>query len=990
LRAGAEVAVEEAAGATDDKGWPADKVRSEFVAYFESKEHSMVPSSPVVPYDDPTLLFANAGMNQFKPLFVGQAQPGSALAKLTRATNTQKCIRAGGKHNDLEDVGMDTYHHTFFEMLGSWSFGNYFKEEAIDWAWELLTVQYGLPSDRFYATYFEGDEKLGLAPDEEARQLWLKYLPPERVLPGNAKDNFWEMGDTGPCGPCSEIHYDRIGGRDAAALVNMDDPDVLEVWNLVFMQFERQSATELRPLPAKSVDTGMGFERLVSILQDVRSNYDTDVFRPIFAQISETTGAPPYVGALGSAEEVLPGTAIGRDTAYRVVADHIRTLSTAIADGALPSNEGRGYVLRRILRRAVRYGRQFLGAKEGFFSALVPSVVLSLGDTFPELAKQQDHVMSVLAEEEQAFSTMLSRGIKEFTARTNAMRKDGAETMSGDDAFFLYDSMGFPLDLTEVMAREAGLSVDTNGFALAMEAQRTRSAAAANAAKGGDAGLVLGAEETALLADRGVAFTDDQLKFVPNVEPSASIRAIFTPGTGFVDSVTAADTPLGIVLDRTSFFSQAGGQVPDVGSLVVVTLSDDGDGFDREATFKVSSVQSFGGYVLHIGTLVSGELSTESTVSCEVDFTRRLDISKSHTLTHVINLALHQVLGEGVSQKGSLVDESKARFDFSHKQAMTADECAQVEKLVQESVAGGLPVHIQTVPLDKALAINNLRAVFGERYPDPVRVVSIGPSVPDLLADPDSSSWEAYSIELCGGTHLVDTSKMANFALVEEAAVAKGVRRVVGVTGTLAEKAIATGAELQQRYTALSQLDPQTSDEPAIVASRSSLATLKEEIDTATISTHIKAGLREAMTAREKLLLKRLKELQSGAADQAAAVAVAQAMEAASGGATYVLLELEEVDGKAMQPIVRQVLKEANLPVLALSKTDGKVACFAAVPDALTDSIKANEWLKPVLEQVGGRGGGKPGQAQGSGATLDGYEKAIEVARSVATETLGQ
>ena len=963
----------------DDKGWPAAKVRDQFVEYFGTKEHKMVPSSPVVPYDDPTLLFANAGMNQFKPLFIGQAQPGSELAKLTRAANTQKCIRAGGKHNDLEDVGMDTYHHTFFEMLGSWSFGNYFKEEAIDWAWELLTKVYGLPADRFYATYFEGDEKLGLAPDEEARQLWLRYLPEDRVLPGNAKDNFWEMGDTGPCGPCSELHYDRIGGRNAASLVNMDDPDVLEIWNLVFMQFNRESATELRPLPAKSVDTGMGFERLVSVLQDKRSNYDTDVFLPIFAAIQKATGSAPYAGTLGTPDQVLPDTDIGRDTAYRVVADHIRTLTTAVADGALPSNEGRGYVLRRILRRAVRYGRQFLGADEGFFASLVPAVVESIGSTFPEIVEKQAHVQAVLKEEEDAFSSMLSRGIKEFNQRADEIKTKGGDGLSGDAAFFLYDSMGFPLDLTELMAREAGLSVDTDGFAKAMEAQRARSAAAAQAAKGGDAGLVLGAEQTAWLADNGVAFTDDQLKFVAGAEPSATVRAIYTPD-GFVDAVDAdGGQPLGLVLDRTSFFSEAGGQVPDVGSLVV-----------EGGSFEVRDVQSFGGYVLHIGTLKSGSLSTGESMSCEVDYDRRSLIANSHTLTHVINLALHQVLGDGVSQKGSLVDDTKARFDFSHGKAMTTKECETVEKIVQEHVATALPVHIETVPLDKALEINNLRAVFGERYPDPVRVVSIGPTVPELLAEPESSEWEKYSIELCGGTHIPDTAKMAQFALVEESAVAKGVRRVVGVTGALAAEASATGAALKERMATLEALDLDKAAAELVTENKNGCSALKLDLDQATTSTHLKAQIRDQLGAREKLLAKRLKQLQSAGSDKLAAGAVAEAVEAANAGKKFVVLELDGVDGKALQPIVRQVLKEVQLPTLALSTAGGKVACFAAVPDGSVDALSANNWLQPVLAEVGGRGGGKPAQAQGSGPEVDGLPKAKEVALSIAGDALGE
>jgi len=971
--------------AAPDCKWTASKVRSQFIEFFESKGHTMVPSSPVVPYDDPTLLFANAGMNQFKPLFVGQAQPGSALAELgessKRATNTQKCIRAGGKHNDLEDVGMDTYHHTFFEMLGSWSFGDYFKQEAVAWAWELFTVVYGLPVDRFYATYFEGDEELGLAPDEEARQLWLQYLPAERVLPGNKADNFWEMGDTGPCGPCSEIHYDRIGGRDAAALVNMDDPDVLEVWNLVFMQFNREDGGELRPLPAKSVDTGMGFERLVSILQDVRSNYDTDVFAPIFGEIQRLTGVPPYGGELGGAAEVLPQTAIGRDTAYRVIADHIRTLSVSIADGAVPSNEGRGYVLRRILRRAVRYGRQMLGAEEGFFAELVPAAIASLSEAFPELEAQQPLVQRIIAEEEASFSSMLSRGIKEFNARAQAIKATGEAGFDGQAAFFLYDSMGFPLDLTELMAREVGLEVDTAGFQAAMDEQKARSASAAAASKGEGARLTLGPEQTSYLADSGVAFTDDQFKFARDDRPQpAALRAIYS-GAGFVDEADAdADATLGLLLDRTSFFSQAGGQVPDVGSIVSL---------DGGATFRVSSVQSFGGYVLHVGALEAGSLATGAALECRVDWERRQLVSKSHTLTHVLNLALHEVLGEGVSQKGSLVDPSKARFDFAHSKAMTPDECQRVEQLVNVAVQAQLPVHIETVPLDKALEINNLRAVFGERYPDPVRVVSIGPTIDQLLAAPASGEWQAYSIELCGGTHIATSAELGAFALVEEAAVAKGVRRVVGVTGALASAALKTGEALKARQTVLTSADVDAAGAEAVEEARREMNEIKLATDAATMSVYLKAEVRAAIGAHEKRLLKRAKQLSAGQSDRAAAAAVALAQAAAAAGQKFVVLELDGVEAKGLQPLVQKVIKQTGLATIALSLTEGKVACLASVPEDRVGALPANTWLQTVLKEVSGRGGGKPAQAQGSGPEVANLAKAVEVASQVASEAFG-
>ena len=433
-----------------------DQIRRTFIDFFAKQHgHTFVPSSPVVPHDDPTLLFTNAGMNQFKPLFLGQGDPSTDFGRLRRAVNSQKCIRAGGKHNDLEDVGKDTYHHTFFEMLGNWSFGDYFKKDAILWSMELLTKVFKIPADRLYATYFGGHKESGLEPDFETKELWLKVLPESHVLPGNMKDNFWEMGDTGPCGPCTEIHYDRIGGRHAAALVNTGDPDVLEIWNNVFIQFNRESGGTLRSLPSKHVDTGMGLERLVSVLQHKRSNYDTDVFMPIFGAIERLTGARAYMGKLGQDDH---GNV---DTAYRVIADHIRTLTFALTDGALPSNVGRGYVLRRILRRAVRYGRQMLGAKTGFFAELVPVVAERFGEAFPELTKNPAKVKSIILDEEESFGRTLDRGIKLFAEVADHAKN---RSISGEDAFKLYDTYGFPVDLTALMAEERGLTVDMAGY----------------------------------------------------------------------------------------------------------------------------------------------------------------------------------------------------------------------------------------------------------------------------------------------------------------------------------------------------------------------------------------------------------------------------------------------------------------------------------------------------------------------------------------------
>ena len=678
---------------------------------------------------------------------------------------------------------------------------------------------------------------------------------------------------------------------------------------------------------------------------------------------------------------MLPKTAIGRDTAYRVIADHIRTLSVSIADGALPSNEGRGYVLRRILRRAVRYGRQMLGADEGFFAALVPGAIASLSEAFPELPAQQQLVQDVIAEEEAAFSSMLSRGIKEFNQRADAIKAGGEVGFDGQAAFFLYDSMGFPLDLTELMAREVGLEVDTAGFQAAMDEQKARSAAAAAASKGDGALLTLGPEQTSFLADSGVAFTDDQYKFErENVGQPATLRAIYS-GAGFVDTAAAdADATLGLVLDRTSFFSQAGGQVPDVGSLVAL---------DGGASFRVSSVQSFGGYVLHVGALEEGSLATGADLECRVEWERRQLVSKSHTLTHVLNLALHEVLGEGVSQKGSLVDQSKARFDFAHTKAMTPAECQKVEQLVNVAVQAQLPVNIETVPLDKALEINNLRAVFGERYPDPVRVVSIGPTIDQLLAAPTSAEWEAYSIELCGGTHIAASAELGAFALVEESAVAKGVRRVVGVTGALASEAVKTGEALKARQTALTSADVDAAGAEAIEEAKREMNEIKVATDAATMSVYLKAELRSAIGVHEKLLLKRAKQLSAGQTDRAAAAAVEVAEAAAAAGQTWVVLELDGVDAKGLQPLVQKVTKQTGLATIALSVTDGKVACLASVPKESVEALPANTWLSTVLAEVSGRGGGKPAQAQGSGPEVANLAKAVEVAREVASKALG-
>ncbi|CAM9881079.1 unnamed protein product [Heterosigma akashiwo] len=642
-------------------------------------------------------------MNQFKPHFLGTMDPSLPMAKLSRAVNSQKCIRAGGKHNDLDDVGKDVYHHTFFEMLGNWSFGAYFKREAIAWAWECLTEVFGLSPERLYATYFGGDETQGLEPDEEAREIWLQFLPAERVLPFGCKDNFWEMGDTGPCGPCTEIHYDRIGGRDAAPLVNADLPDVIEIWNNVFIQFNREEGGVLRELPNKHVDTGMGFERLASILQGKTSNYDTDIFQPIFRAIQQVTGARDYTGKI-EAEDT-----DNVDMAYRVVADHIRTLTFAITDGAVPSSDGRGYVLRRVLRRGVRYGQQVLGGPPGFFHQLVPVVVGLMKGAFPELEGRQAFVMDVIKEEEESFNKTLDKGLREFNKIAEQVKAEGKTVFPGDAAQFLYATMGFPVDLTTLMAEEQGLTLDAEGFEAKMEEEREKSKEAHAAAKsGGGANLVLEAEQTSWLANNGVAATDSAPKYLGAEEGAglpAVVVAIFKKSevdngrAGFVDSATAADGPVGVLLDRTAFYAESGGQIFDTGAIAF--------GEAGEA-FEVGNCQTFAGYDLHVGEVAGGgSLAVGAAVRVGVDYARRARVAPNHTMTHVLNFALREVLLGGVihRDKRAAVDAERLRFDFAWNGPLEPEQLARVEAIVNEKIAEQLPVYAEVSPFEQACQI---------------------------------------------------------------------------------------------------------------------------------------------------------------------------------------------------------------------------------------------------------------------------------------------
>lgn len=942
----------------------AQEVRDTFVNFFKSKQHDFIASSPVVPHNDPTLLFINAGMNQFKPIFVGQVDPSHPFAKLKRAANSQKCIRAGGKHNDLEDVGKDVYHHTFFEMLGNWSFGNYFKEEAITWAWELLTEVYHLDPSRLYATYYGGDPKQPSVPsDEEAKKIWLRYLPAERILPFNMKDNFWEMGDTGPCGPCSEIHYDRIGGRDAASLVNMDDPDVLEIWNLVFMQFERKEGGSLIELPAKSVDTGMGLERVTSVLLDVRSNYDTDLFMHIFKAIKEKTATSKnYTGKVGEEDKDHV------DMAYRVIADHIRTLTIALTDGATPSNEGRGYVLRRILRRAVRFGREILDAPPGFFHQLVDSVLETLGDAFPTLRQNPEDVRAIIREEEAQFGRTLDRGIKQF----KTFAKKGSIT--GEDAFLLFTTYGFPVDLTQLMGEELKVEVDMPGFEKKMEQFRDESRKRKTARTTKD--MELKANETdKLIKGMSLKPTDDILKYDWNTEGDGSehkakIQAIYN-GEDFVKTCNSGSDVVGLVLDRTPLYAEQGGQTFDKASITCGSVE-----------FSVDNTQKYAGYVLHVGQVESkGDLKVGNEVSVKVDYTRRSLVAKNHTATHILNFALRQILGEKVDQKGSLVTEDKLRFDFSHNKPVEPEELKKIEEICNQMVQKACVVHYRDVALDTAKAISGLRAVFGETYPDPVRVVSVGPKIDDLLTDKKTPWGLQNSVEFCGGTHVANSKEIYKFVLLQEEGIAKGIRRIVAVTGpqaaveaTLKAKSLSSDLDGFKGMSPGAELDKCIGDLRRRVTEDKEVSLLMKSDIMTELETLAKGSLK-AGKAETKKFEGKAKEDGEKLGKEAAAAS----------GETFVGVVQAGAgcdDAKVLTPAMEAAIKQCpSKAIMLMSNMGGKLAILAVVPKALAGKLSAKIWSGKVLDAIGGKGGGKDDRAQGQGDASK-LDQALSTAKS--------
>ncbi|XP_072278245.1 alanine--tRNA ligase, cytoplasmic [Pyxicephalus adspersus] len=950
-------------------------IRQKFIDFFKQNAHAYVHSSAVVPLDDPTLLFANAGMNQFKPIFLNTIDPSHPMAKLSRAANTQKCIRAGGKHNDLEDVGRDVYHHTFFEMLGSWSFGDYFKELACAMALDLLTKEFGIDIERLYVTYFGGNQAAGLEPDLECKQIWLNLgLPEGRILPGSMKDNFWEMGDTGPCGPCSEIHFDRIGGRDAAHLVNMDDPNVLEIWNLVFIQFNRENDGSLKPLPKKSIDTGMGLERLVSVLQNKMSNYDTDLFVPYFEAIHKGTGARPYSGKVGAEDED------GIDMAYRVLADHARTITVALADGGRPDNTGRGYVLRRILRRAVRYAHEKLNASKGFFSTLVDVVVQSLGDAFPELRKDPDMVKDIINEEETQFLKTLNRGRRILDRKIQSLGEN--KIIPGDTAWLLYDTYGFPVDLTGLIAEERGLRVDMEGFE---EERKTAQLKSQGKGAGDEDLLMLDIYAIEELRSRGLEPTDDSLKYNYRSDCEGVYDFASVVGTvkairrekRFVDEVSTGQE-CGIVLDRTCFYAEQGGQTFDEGYMVR-----EEDAAEDKTEFTVRNTQVRGGYVLHIGT-VYGTLKVGDSVHLYIDEARRRPIMSNHTATHILNFALRSVLGEA-DQRGSLVAPDRLRFDFTAKGAMSTQQIRQTEEIAAKLIQENKAVYALDCPLAAAKAIQGLRAVFDETYPDPVRVVSVGIPVEDLLADPSGPAGSVTSVEFCGGTHLQNSSHAGSFIIVTEEAIAKGIRRIVAVTGAEAQKALRRQDALKS---ALGQLEAKVKEQTSPNKDvQKEIADLSETLATAVISQWQKDELREQL----KSLKKTMDDLDRASKADIQKRVLEKTKQLIEENPNQPLLVLEMENGasaKALNESLKLLKSQSPKTAAIIFSVDsdaGKITCLCQVPQEAVDrGLKANEWVSQVSELMDGKGGGKEMSAQATGRNPSCLSEVLRLAEDFA------
>lgn len=900
------------------------EIRQSFLDFFKSKRHTIVPSSSLLP-DSPNLLFTNAGMNQFVPIFLGQRTPdlahwaGAIPGSDTRAADTQKCIRAGGKHNDLEDVGLDTYHHTFFEMLGNWSFGDYFKREAIGWAWELITEVWKFPKNRLYATVYSPDRAQGDPSefDQEAWDLWAEKFqaagldPRAHIVPGGKRDNFWMMGDTGPCGPCSELHVDLTPqGETRGRLVNQGTAACIEIWNLVFIQFNANPDGSFSPLPARHVDTGMGFERVAGILQNTReftefnrpiSNYETDVFRPLFDRLEKLSGRK-YGSTLPAAGSPPRTEQEQIDVAFRVIADHIRTLSFAIADGILPGNTDRHYVLRRILRRAVRYGRS-LGFREPFFYRLTPVLADTMGGVFPEVRTNQARIEEVIQREEEAFNKTLDRGLEWFTAEAASLKAGGQ--LSGAFAFKLYDTYGFPLDLTELLARERGLSADRTEFAHLMEEQKARARAAQK-------------RQVIELADAPAAAATAFVGY-DALESAAEVTAVLNLKGG-----------TGVLLDRTPAYAELGGQVGDTGVLR-------GDG----RLWRVINTQKAGEAWVH--RLAEGAApEVGARVQMAVDRARREAIQRHHTVTHLLHWALHEVVGPEASQKGSYVGPEKLTFDFSGA-ALSPGQLADLERLVNERVLENAPVSWTEVDYQAVRDRREIQQFFGEKYGDRVRVVQVG-GAPGRL--------DGYSMELCGGTHARGTGEIGLFRIVAESAIAAGVRRLEAVAGLEARALVNQEAQLLRGLAARLNSPP---------------GELEKKL--------------ESLLERQKELEKALAAVQQ---KQAAATADQLLTRAQKLGETEAIIQnLGAGDGHQLQAVADCLKGRFQGVVVLGAVADGAVSLVATVAPELTKKHQAGKIIQAIAPLVGGKGGGRPDNARGGGRDSAGLEAALEAARAL-------
>jgi len=898
------------------------EIRTAFIEFFKQRGHTFVPGWPVVPVGDETLLFTNAGMNQFKDIFLGHSQP-----KWKRAANSQKCIRVSGKHNDLEEVGLDTYHHTFFEMLGNWSFGDYFKAEAIEWAWKLLTEIYGIDPNRLWATVFGGDKQDSSQPDSEALELWAKLtpLPKEKILACDRKDNFWEMGNTGPCGPCSEIHIDL--GPDRCDMkhipghickVNGGCSRFMELWNLVFIQFNRRADRSLERLRANYVDTGAGLERFCSVLQNKTSNYDTDLFMPVISAVQDLTGKR-YTSQLGNKT----------DNAFRVIADHIRTLTFAITDGVSPSNDGRGYVIRRLLRRAARFGRN-LDAHEPFIYKLVPVLVREMGDAFGELKGRADFVAEVIKSEEASFGRTLDRGLELFAVAADKAEKGAGKIISGDDAFQLYDTYGFPLDLTELMARERGLKVDTDTFMKLMDQQRERARAAQKSIS-----LAAGLSNVRLPA------TDDAAKYETESCRAKALGWVTQEGLSREGSFEDTNKTIAIILDKTCFYAESGGQVGDIGHIT---------GPDWE--FIVENTEKAGNCVLHKGRLHTGYLSVGDTAELTVSRNRRASM-KNHTATHLLQWALQRVLGDSVRQQGSLVCPEYLRFDFTWPKALTKEQLAEVQRLVDEKIAAAEPVTCATLPIEQAKKLGAM-ALFGEKYGDTVRVIAVGANDKDRLND-------AFSREFCGGTHVANTSEIGGFAVLKEESVSAGVRRITGLTGMkLVEHLLSRGQIIDELVGLLK-----------VPAEQITIRVNKILEDNKSLARQLKSGVAAAAAAQISAddLLGKSQKINNTA---------------------VVVEQIPPVGQEQARGLIDSLRAKAGSAVvmLAMAESEGKVMLFAGVTDDLIKKISAGDLVKQIAPIVGGGGGGRPQFAQAGGKEPAKIAGAIEAAKKLIVEKL--